>query len=383
MSAIAKVTSWAFLAGTVLPGVIIMVLAVIWIVQGNPIAMLHPVATDLASVMSMAGGHAHPRYFPFITGLGDIAFLAGIILLFAGVEVHAVHANEMSDPKRQFPVAMLIASVAVILLFTLGSFAVATVLPDKEINLQEGLMKAFQQIFTRFGIDWATPIVCLLLAFGGIGGVMSWISGPSRGLLWTAQEGEIPPIPGEDQQERRADQHPDRPGRDRYRPGAGLFRHGRRQRGVLPAQRHDDHALSHHVYADVCGGDPAALFAAGAEAQLSRAGRDRRHVVHRRRGVCRCRVCVPRRLLSADATAGGQPGALCRAGAWRHGRVHRAAAADRNAEASILASRIFADTAASDRCLEDPIQAGCMMLPVAMPLPFRSRVVGSASNFPP
>ena len=194
VGAIARVTSWTFLAGTVLPGVIIMVLAVIWIFQGNPIAMLHPAATDSPSVMSMAGGHAHPRYFPFITGLGDIAFLAGIILLFAGVEVHAVHANEMADPKRQFPMAMLIASVAVILLFTLGSFAVATVLPDKEINLQEGLMKAFQQIFTRFGIDWATPLVCLLLAFGGIGGVMSWISGPSRGLLWTAQEGEIPPF---------------------------------------------------------------------------------------------------------------------------------------------------------------------------------------------
>ena len=194
VSAIARVTSWAFLGGTVLPGVIIMVLAVIWIVQGNPIAMLHPAATDSASVMSMVGGHAHPRLFPYVTGLGDIAFLAGIILLFAGVEVHAVHANEMADPKRQFPVAMLIASVAVILLFTLGSFAVATVLPDKEINLQEGLMKAFQQIFTRFGIDWATPVVCVLLAFGGIGGVMSWISGPSRGLLWTAQEGEIPPF---------------------------------------------------------------------------------------------------------------------------------------------------------------------------------------------
>jgi putative glutamate/gamma-aminobutyrate antiporter len=191
---IAKVTSWGFLAGTVLPGVVIMVLAVIWIVQGNPIAMLHPVASDSATVMSMAGGHAHPRYFPAITGLSDIAFLAGIILLFAGVEVHAVHANEMSNPKRQFPLAMLVASIVIILLFTLGSFAVATVLPNQQINLQEGLMKAFQEIFTRFGIAWATPIICVLLAFGGIGGVMSWMSGPSRGLLWTAQEGEIPPL---------------------------------------------------------------------------------------------------------------------------------------------------------------------------------------------
>jgi putative glutamate/gamma-aminobutyrate antiporter len=191
---IAKVTSWSFLAGTVLPGVVIMILAVIWIVQGNPIAVLHPAAVDSSSVMSMAGGHPHPRYFPNITGLGDIAFLAGIILLFAGVEVHAVHANEMAKPKQQFPMAMLVASVVIILLFTLGSFAVATVLPDQQINLQAGLMKAFQQIFARFGIDWATPVACLLLAFGGIGGVMSWMSGPSRGLLWTAQEGEIPPF---------------------------------------------------------------------------------------------------------------------------------------------------------------------------------------------
>ena len=191
---IAKVTSWGFLAGTVLPGVVIMILAAIWIVQGNPIAMLHPAASDSATVMSMAGGHAHPRYFPAITGLSDIAFLAGIILLFAGVEVHAVHANEMTNPKRQFPIAMLVASIIIILLFTLGSFAVATVLPNQQINLQEGLMKAFQEIFARFNIAWATPIICVLLAFGGIGGVLSWMSGPSRGLLWTAREGEIPPL---------------------------------------------------------------------------------------------------------------------------------------------------------------------------------------------
>ena len=338
VSAIARVTSWAFLGGTVLPGVIIMVLAVIWIVQGNPIAMLHPVSTDSASVMSMAGGHAHPRLFPYVTGLGDIAFLAGIILLFAGVEVHAVHANEMADPKRQFPMAMLIASVAVILLFTLGSFAVATVLPDKDINLQEGLMKAFQQIFTRFGIDWATPLVCVLLAFGGIGGVMSWISGPSRGLLWTAQEGEIPPFLAKTNKNGVQISILIVQGPDRYRPGTDLLRDGGRQRGVLPAQRHDHHAVSHHVYADVCGSDPSALFAAGAEAQLPGARRDRRHVVHRGRGVRRGGVFVPRRLLSADATPSGKSRAVRLPGGGRHCIVHRPAAVDRAGEAIVMAS---------------------------------------------
>ena len=124
------------------------------------LAMLHPVRDSSATV---------PRRFATVPGM-------------------------MTAPQRQFPVAMLVASVVIILLFTLGSFAVATVLPNQAINLQEGLMKAFQQIFGRLGIGWATAPICVLLAFGGIGGVMSWISGPSRGLLWTAREGEIPPI---------------------------------------------------------------------------------------------------------------------------------------------------------------------------------------------
>lgn len=32
----------------------------------------------------------------------------------------------------------------------------------------------------------------LLVAFGALAGVMSWISGPSRGLLWTARDGALP-----------------------------------------------------------------------------------------------------------------------------------------------------------------------------------------------
>jgi hypothetical protein len=47
--------------------------------------------------------------------VSDIVFLAGTIPLFAGGEAHAVHANEMNNPQRQFLVAMLVASVVIIL----------------------------------------------------------------------------------------------------------------------------------------------------------------------------------------------------------------------------------------------------------------------------
>ena len=127
-----------------------------------------------------------------MTGMSDIAFLAGILLLFAGVEVHAVHAPELKNPQKQFPAAMFLAALTSFGLFTLGALAVAIVTPYDQINLQDGLLVTFTQLFDHYHIGWLTNIISLLIAFGALAGVMSWISGPSRGLLWTAHDGELP-----------------------------------------------------------------------------------------------------------------------------------------------------------------------------------------------
>lgn len=127
-----------------------------------------------------------------MTGISDIAFLAGILLLFAGVEVHAVHVREMKEPQKQFPAAMFLAALISFALFTLGSLAVAIVTPYDQINLQAGLFVSFQQLFGHYHIGWLTNVMGLLAAFGALAGVMSWISGPSRGLLWTANDGQLP-----------------------------------------------------------------------------------------------------------------------------------------------------------------------------------------------
>ncbi len=191
--AISKITSRGFLIGTVLPGVAIVAMAMVWIGTGHSVELEHIPATQ-DTLVSDAGGHVHPRLFPHITGMGNIAFLAGILLLFAGVEVHAVHATEMKNPARQFPAAVMLAAVISFALFTLGALAVSVVMPYEQINIQDGLMVTFRKIFDTFRIGWMTNVTGALVAFGALGGVMSWISGPSRGLLWTAREGQLPKI---------------------------------------------------------------------------------------------------------------------------------------------------------------------------------------------
>ncbi|MBU1726841.1 MAG: APC family permease, partial [Candidatus Omnitrophica bacterium] len=166
-------------------------LAVVWMMQGNPIGFQHlPAAQGAVDVV--VNNHVHPRLFPHITGLNNIAFLSGVLLLFAGVEVHAVSANRMARPQVQYPLALLLTSVIVFVLFTLGAFAIAAIMPYNDINVESGLLQTFQKVFDQIKMPWGVSLVGILVMFGALASVASWIVGPSRGLLKTAQDGLLP-----------------------------------------------------------------------------------------------------------------------------------------------------------------------------------------------
>ena len=182
-------SQWLFVLGTIVPGVFIMLLAAVWLWQGNPVEMLQQTVADAASA---TGQQVHP-WLPSITGLGSIAFLAGTVLLFAGVEVQGARANLMHNPSREFPEAMILASGIVFVLFTFGSLAVATIIPIKQLSLTAGIMQAYKASLDMFHIGWLVPVAAAFLAVGALGQIVTWVGGPSRALLQTAENGELPP----------------------------------------------------------------------------------------------------------------------------------------------------------------------------------------------
>lgn len=186
-----KVTQYGFLAGTVVPGLILVGLFLWWVLSGRTVGW--SAATD-AAVSVTRDGHSHPRWFPLITSLGGLAFLAGILLNFAGVESQAVHASELKDPKRGYPVVIMIAAAVSFGIFTLGALAVAGILPYNQINLNTGVFDAFRNASSAaFGTTWIVFVLSALICYGALGGVLAWITGPSRGVLATAHDGMLPP----------------------------------------------------------------------------------------------------------------------------------------------------------------------------------------------
>ena len=120
--------------------------------------------------------------------------LTAIMMSFCGIEIATVHANDVCNPQRAFPRA-LIYSVCIILgTLILGSLAIAVVLPQQDINLVAGIMQAFDAFFARYHLVWMMPVVALMLVMGGFGGVSNWIIAPTKGLLVAAQDGNLPPL---------------------------------------------------------------------------------------------------------------------------------------------------------------------------------------------
>jgi amino acid transporter len=82
-----------------------------------------------------------------------------------------------------------------IILFSIfGGIAIAAIVPLKEIELASGGMEAFSLLFKSFNMPWATPLIAFVTFLGALGMMSTWIVGPSRGLLATAQHGDLPPF---------------------------------------------------------------------------------------------------------------------------------------------------------------------------------------------
>jgi glutamate:GABA antiporter len=178
MKASGLVSTLGVIVGTLFPAALIIFLGLFWHFSGQPSQI--PFSID--------------ALYPDLTHIHNIVFLVGVMLGFAGMEMSAVHAREVQNPQKDYPKAILLSAMIILIVSVLGSLAVAVVVPRNEISLVSGIMQAFSSFFNAYNIPWMTPILAGLISAGAISMVSTWIIGPSRGLYQTAHEGHLPPL---------------------------------------------------------------------------------------------------------------------------------------------------------------------------------------------
>lgn len=172
------ISSLTAIFGTILPIALIVILGLIWIGSGHPIH----IALNWKS------------FFPRLTSLNDLVLLSGFFLGLTGMEMSAVHAREVDNPNRDYPRAIFLSALLIILFSTLGSITIAAIVPVSQIGLASGGMEAFSSLFTTFEMKWAIPMIAAIMTFGALGMMSTWIVGPSRGLYAATEHGDLPPL---------------------------------------------------------------------------------------------------------------------------------------------------------------------------------------------
>ena len=169
------VSTIGIIAGSVIPGIAIILLGSYWLQSGQPIQIELTTQT----------------LFPEIN-FSNLAYFTVIALGFAGIEVAAFYVQDAKDPQRSFPIATFISAGIIIIIYMLGALSIAFVIPQNELNLSSGMMQAMQKFFYVLQVPWATPCFALLTVIGGMALLNTWILGPSKGLLSSAENGNLP-----------------------------------------------------------------------------------------------------------------------------------------------------------------------------------------------
>ena len=175
---VARLGSGGTVLGTLIPGALIVALGVAYLVQGH-----HAAAP-------MTARHLLPPW----NGLASIVLIVNSFFTYAGVEVNAVHVNELRNPAREYPKSIFLAMGLVLAVFIFPTLAISWVIPSAQISFTAGVMQAFKSLFTHFGVGFAVPLIAIALAVGALAGMISWLDGPSEGLLKIGREqGFLPP----------------------------------------------------------------------------------------------------------------------------------------------------------------------------------------------
>lgn len=169
-----KLSTLGGLFGTIIPGAVLLILGVLYVCLGKTIEL-----TPMP-------------FFPDFSHLSTIVLAASIFLFYGGMEIQAVHINDMTNPARDFPRAVFLAMLVIVAVYALGTLVIALVIPTQNINLLQSLLVAYKSLWASFGLGWMGNIVALLIMVGVIGQVSALVNGPAVGLMAVAQSGYLP-----------------------------------------------------------------------------------------------------------------------------------------------------------------------------------------------
>jgi glutamate:GABA antiporter len=114
------------------------------------------------------------------THLKDIVFWSTIAFSLSGLESASMMSEEIRDPRRNIPRALLLAGGLITALYILSTVAMLVALPQGQILSLQGFMTAIETASSRIGLGSLVPVVAALVVLGGLGQAGAWFAAGGR-----------------------------------------------------------------------------------------------------------------------------------------------------------------------------------------------------------
>lgn len=126
-----------------------------------------------------------------------LAFLPVIVYNFLGFELVSGAGEEMQNPSRDMPIAVITAGLLISAFYLLATFGILVALPVSDIGLIEGLLDTLRSLLNGMpGLEPVLTIVGIGAIFTILANLVTWTMGANRAAQAAAMDGELPAVFG-------------------------------------------------------------------------------------------------------------------------------------------------------------------------------------------
>ena len=125
--------------------------------------------------------------------LDSLSYIAVIIFNFLGFEVVCTYADNMREPRKQIPQAIITGGIVIAAIYLFSAFGIGAAVPTHDISVDSGLIDAVSLITGRTGgiFVGAVALLFLVTLFGNM---ISWSMGVNSTAAYAAENHDMPRV---------------------------------------------------------------------------------------------------------------------------------------------------------------------------------------------
>ena len=144
-----------------------------------------------ASQNGFANDMSAATFMPELTNTNALSYLSIIIFNFMGFEVICTMTDDMADPAKDIPKAIIAGGLAIAVIYLFAGFGIGAAIPADQIDPDYGMIVALQ---TMVGDSPLFQIVCVAFLITLFANMAAWSFGVNSVARYAAEHGNMPKV---------------------------------------------------------------------------------------------------------------------------------------------------------------------------------------------